>query len=69
MYVSQCRTGLQATRGETSAPDEETLSARQPAMSSSALLQRSVHNHPETQVQDRVEKARSLETLVPLSAP
>lgn len=37
--VLQCRTGLQATRGETAAPDEKTLSPRQPAMSSSALLQ------------------------------
>lgn len=37
--VLQRRTGLQAARGETAAPDEKTLSPRQPAMSSSALLQ------------------------------
>lgn len=65
----QRRAGLQATGGETAAPDEKTLSPRQPAMSSSALLQRSVHNHPKAQVQVRVQKARSMETLVPLSAP
>lgn len=65
--VPQRGAGLQAAGGQAAAPDEETVPHGRPAVSCSALLQRGVHHHPQTQVKDRVQKARSLETLVPLN--
>lgn len=67
MHHLQCGAGLQAAGGQATALDDETLPPGQPTMPCSALLQRSVHIHTEAQVQDRVQKACSLETLVPLN--
>lgn len=67
LLVLQCRAGLQAAGGQATAPDEETLPHGQPTMPRSALPQRGLHIHAEAQDQDRVQKARSLETLVPLN--
>ena len=63
----QCGAGLQATGGETSAPDEEAVPPGQPSVPDPALPPRGLHLHPQAQDQGGVQETRSLETLVSLA--
>lgn len=64
--VLQCGAGLQAAGGQAAAADDEALPYAGRPLRLPALPPGGLHLHPETQVQSRLQEARSLETLVPV---
>lgn len=64
--LTQCGAGLQAAGGQAAAVDEEAMPYRGEPLPPAALSPGALHLHSKTQVQSRVQKACSLETLVPV---
>lgn len=69
LSLSQCGIGLQAAGGQTAASNEEALPHRGHVLPPPALPPGGLHLHAETQVQSRLQEARSLETLVLVRTP
>lgn len=66
LFVLQCGAGLQTAGGQAAASHEEAVPHRGAAVPASALPPGGLHLDPQTQVQNRVQEARTLETLVPM---
>lgn len=68
LFSRQCGAGLQAAGGQAAAVDEAPVSHRGVPPPGSALHPgHGLLLHPQAQVQTRVQEARALETLVPLT--